>query len=234
MGIMTDSAHGQPAAPDSGGIAALDGGDAAALLLALCGGTLLASRRALPRRAANVATAAGLAMLGVAAFPPLAAFVRRAGARRRGAEIRMSMVIDRPVEDVFAFCRDFENYPRFIGSLRGVTDYGDGRSRWCASTPAGNTIEWEAVTTKYVPNRVIAWHTIAGSPVHATGTLRFRPEEGHTCLQILLSYELIDESAMQDALAALISPPRTRQLEADVRKLATYLETALDRESAGR
>ncbi|MDB4888099.1 MAG: hypothetical protein JWN79_3537 [Gemmatimonadetes bacterium] len=196
------------------------------LLLGLAGGALVASRRRLPGVARGVATVGGLALMGFAAFRPMTALLRGAGTRRRGATVRMSFIVSQPVERVFGFCRDFENYPRFVGSLRSVRDFGDGRSRWCASTPGGSTLEWSAVTTKYVPNRVIAWETVPGSPVHATGLIRFKPTEGRTCLEVTLSYEVLEAGPMREALAALVAPPRRHQLEADIRKLAHYLDTA--------
>lgn len=202
------------------------------VLVGLAGGALIASRRRLPSVARGVATVGGLALVGFAAYRPLSALIRIAGTRRRAANVRMSFRVAQPVERVFGFCRDFENYPRFVGSLRSVQDYGDGRSRWCASRPAGDTMEWSAVTTKYVPNRVIAWETVAGSPVHATGLLRFKPEEGETCVQVMLTYEVLDTGPMRDALAALVAPPRRRLLEADIRRLAHYLDTAPDVELA--
>jgi uncharacterized membrane protein len=200
------------------------------ILLGVAGGALVAGRGRLPRSTRNVAAAAGLAMLGVAAWGPLSGLIRRAGTQRRSSRLRLSFVVDQPVERVFAFCRDFENYPRFVGALRSVQDHGDGRSKWCASTPTGDTLEWNAVTTKYVPNRVIAWETVGGSPVHASGLLRFMPEDGRTCLQLLLSYELLGVSPMKDALASLVAAPRSRQLEADIRKLVDYLNTAPEAE----
>jgi uncharacterized membrane protein len=198
----------------------------------VAGGTLIASRRHLPRISRNVATLAGLALVGVAAYRPLAELIRQAGGRRRTAGLRLSFRVERPVERVFAFCRDFENFPRFVGALRTVRDYGDGRSRWCASTPSGGTVEWNAITTKYVPNRVIAWATLPGSPVHATGLMRFRREGDSTCLEVVLTYEPAAPGGMRDAIAALVTPPRARQLELDLAKLVDYLSTAPDRELA--
>lgn len=203
------------------------------LLLGLAGGALVASRNRLAGVARGVATVGGLALVGFAAYGPAAELVRRVGTRRRAARVRMSFVVEQPVERVFGFCRDFENYPRFIGSLRSVRDFGDGRSRWCASTPGGDTVEWSAVTTKYVPNRVIAWETVPGSDVHATGMLRFHPEgEGHTCLEVTLTYEIVAGGAMRDALAALVTPRRRTQLVTDIRRMAHYLDTAPDVELA--
>lgn len=200
------------------------------LLLGVAGGALLGSGRSLSGRERRLATLAGVAFIGVASLRPLSGLLVAAGTRRRATDLRLSYVVALPVERVFAFCRDFENFPRFIGALRSVRDFGDGRSRWCASTPAGDDIAWDAVTTKYVPNRVIAWETTAGSPVRATALLRFRPEGGRTCLELSLDYELAERSPLRDAMAALLTPQRDGQLRADIARMVHYLETAPEAE----
>lgn len=202
------------------------------VLLGAAGGALILSRDRLPKVARGVASLGGLALLGVAAYGPLAQLIRRLGTRRRAIEVRCSFVVEQPVERVFAFCRDFENFPRFIGVLRSVQDHGDGRSVWSASTPAGQLTEWTAVTTKYVPNRVIAWESTGASPVDATGLLRFRPQEGHTCLEATLTFALVGRARLGDSLAALVAPPRARQLETDLQRMVHYLNTAPEAELA--
>jgi uncharacterized membrane protein len=198
------------------------------LLLGLVGGMLFASRRRLATPARAAATISGLALIGAAAHRPLAEAVRRAGTRRRSGIVALSFVVAHPVETVFGFCRDFENFPQFIGALREVRDYGDGRSHWCASTPAGGTIEWDTVTTKYVPNRVIAWTSVGGSPIETSARVRFVPEGGDTCVKIDATYRVVDGS-MTDAIAALLTPQRKGELVADVRRLGPYLDSLLAR-----
>ena len=84
---------------------------------------------------------------------------------------------------------DFENFPRFVRALRAVEDFGDGRSHWVGSTPSGSTLEWDALTTKFVTNRVIAWENTPRSPVRMNGTIRFVPERtGETCVKVALDY----------------------------------------------
>lgn len=201
----------------------------AQLLLGVAGGALLVARRRLPTHARAAATVAGLALLGAAARRPLGNAIRHAGARRRSAEVRLSFLIAQPVERVFAFCRDFENFPRFIGALREVRDYGDGRSHWCASTPAGKTVEWDTVVTKYVPNSVVGWQSVGTGPVRSTGLIRVKPENGGTCLQVVLTYH-VGDSKFADSIAALATPTRTKRLERDILRLASYLESMAERE----
>ena len=199
---------------------------APSLLLGLVGGALFGARRRMSTPARAAATIGGLALIGAAVHRPVAEAVRIAGTRRRAGRMMISFIVAHPVEVVFGFCRDFENFPQFIGALREVRDYGDGRSHWCASTPSGGTIEWDTVTTKYVPNRVIAWTSVSGSPVETSARLRFVPEGRDTCVKIDATYRVVDGS-MADALAALMTPPRSGELEADVRRLGPYLDTLL-------
>jgi uncharacterized membrane protein len=194
-----------------------------ALLLGVAGGVVVGAR---PRRRVPgaVATLAGLALVGMAVHRPFADALRRAGANRRSAQIRLSFVVPRPIGDVFHFCSDFENFPRFVGALRHVEDFGDGRSHWSAWTPTGGTVEWDAITTKFVTNRVIAWRSTPISPVRTSGTLRFvREADGGTCVKVSLDYSVVGGS-MADAVAALAIPRRRRDIEADIKRLAESVD----------
>ena len=185
-------------------------------LAALGAGLLLASRPAKPSHVRTLATVAGLALLGAAAQRPLANALMTAGTRRRAGEIRFSFVVDQPVEQVFAFCADFENFPKLISALRAVRDNGDGRSHWCATTPRGRTVEWDAVTTKFVTNKVIGWRSVPHAPVQMTGLLRFHPEDKATCVKVAMDYS-VTRVGFAEALAALARPKRARQIERDIR-----------------
>jgi uncharacterized membrane protein len=200
----------------------LTGSSFTALLAALGGGILLGARPRDNGRARPIATLAGLALLGVAAHRPLANALKKAGTKRRSGELQFAFVVNRPVEEVFRYCADFENFPRLVSALREVRDTGDGRSHWCATTPSGGEIEWDAVTTKFVTNSVIGWRNSAGAPLATSGVLRFSPEEDSTCVRVSIDYHVF-ESGMTDALAALIRPRRTHELEADIRKLEQQL-----------
>jgi uncharacterized membrane protein len=193
------------------------------LLLAAAGGGLILGAR--PREGTPgrpFLTLAGIAMVGIASHRPLASALKSLGARVLSAEREFSFVVDRPVEQVFAFCADFENFPKFIGALREVRDTGDGRSHWCASRPRGGTIEWSATTTKFVTNSVIGWRSVPGSPVDAVGLMRFSPEGATTCVKVALSYRVLDGS-IADTLTGLVSPHRARALEAEFRGIEGQL-----------
>src|SRR6185369_15762746 len=95
------------------------------LAIAALGATLFAVGMR-SRRARALLQVTGLALVGVAAEPIASAFVRRAGERRRQIELSSFIEIERPIEEVFAFFKDFENFPRVFGGLHSVIDYQDG------------------------------------------------------------------------------------------------------------
>ncbi len=178
------------------------------------------------RRGGALGLLAGLAGVGLivqSAYEPLRRLVVRVGAARRSIHLRCSVGIDRPVHEVFAFCHDFENFPRIIGGLDSVTDYQDGRSHWVVAAPSGRTVEWDAVVTKYVPNSVIAWQSVADSPVKCSGLVRFAPtSDGGTRVDVQIDYEP-GTTTVDDALHALFDVPSEEQLRADLDRVSFYL-----------
>ena len=128
----------------------------------------------------------------------------------------MTLIIERPLHEVFEFCRDFENFPRIVDVLLSVEDSQDGRSHWAVRSPTGHTIEWDATVTKYVPNSVIAWESIADSAVEASGTMRFAPlSPGETRVDIALVY-LPKQTDLTEAMRALFAPPNSRRIRSEL------------------
>jgi len=199
---------------------------------AVLGGALVVAGR---KRGGALGLLAGLAGVGLivqSAYEPLRRLVVRAGAARRSIHLRCSVGIDRPVHEVFEFCHDFENFPRIIGGLDRVIDYQDGRSHWIVAAPSGRTVEWDAVVTKYVPNSVIAWESIANSPVKSSGLVRFSPTgDGGTLLDVHIDYEP-GTTTVDDALHALFDVPSEEQLRADLNRVSFYLASEPNHSSA--
>ena len=199
---------------------------------ALAGGALVIAGR---RKGGALGLLAGLAGVGLivqSAYEPLRRILVRTGAARRAIHLHHSVIIDRPVHEVFEFCHDFENFPRIIGGLHNVVDYQDGRSHWTVVTPSGRTVEWDAVVTKYMPNTVIAWESVRSSPVRTSGLLRFSPSgDGGTRLDLQVDYEPAT-TTMDEALHALFDVPIEEQLRADLARVSFYLASQPNREDS--
>jgi uncharacterized membrane protein len=192
--------------------------------VAALGGLLLGvSRR--HGRTSPMAHIAGLAMIAVAARPFVYAAIRRAGTKRRSVAVKSSIEIDRPVSDVFAFFKDFENFPRVIGSVRSVLDYQDGRSHWELYTPSGGIVEWDAVVNKYVPNSVIAWESVVRSLVDSSGVVRFTAlSPTRTRVDLTVTHRPL-QTSLKDAARALLAPHASTLIDRHLDRIRFYLES---------
>jgi uncharacterized membrane protein len=158
-----------------------------------------------------------------ATVPAVLRWVKRNGAARRTVDMRMTVVVDRSIHEVFEFCRDFENFPKIVDVLLSVEDSQDGRSHWAVRSPTGESIEWDATVTKYVPNSVIAWASLPGSAVEASGTMRFAPlSETQTRVDIALTYRPL-HTGLRDAVRALMMLPNSRRIHGEIARAATTL-----------
>jgi uncharacterized membrane protein len=167
----------------------------------------------------------GAGVLATVFAPTLAAEIKRVGAARRRVHLQTTLLLDRPVHEVFTFCQDFENFPHIIQSLQRIVDYRDGRSHWEVSSPTGEVVAWDAEVTKYVPNTVIAWQSLRDAVVDCGGVLRFSPTDTDgTRLEIDVHYDPL-RTGLTEALRALLDTPREVQLRADLDRANFYLQS---------
>jgi uncharacterized membrane protein len=163
------------------------------------------------------------AVIAGALSPTLLRWVRRTGHRRRAVDLRMTVVVERPVAEVFQFCRDFANFPDILDRLEEVVDYEDGRSHWVARSPSGERVEWDAVVTRYVPNSVIGWQSVPHSPVRASGLMRFSPlGNDATRVDLTLTYRP-ERTPLRDAVRAVMAPPAERRIRTDLARASRQL-----------
>jgi uncharacterized membrane protein len=143
-------------------------------------------------------------------------WLRRLGTARRAIDMHMTVVVERPINDVFEFSRDFENFPKLIDALLSVEDSQDGRSHWAVRSPSGQTVEWDAAVTKYVPSSVIAWESVPDSPVKASGLMRFSPlGPAETRVDMSLTYKPV-RTGFVDAIRSLVGSTNTSKLRSEL------------------
>ncbi|HEX7338160.1 MAG TPA: SRPBCC family protein [Gemmatimonadales bacterium] len=145
------------------------------------------------------------------------------GDRRRAVDIQKSLVIEAPVEQVYAFWSNYENFPLFMSHVREVEDLGGGRSHWSVSGPGGVPIEWDAVLTQQSPGEAIAWRSEPGSMLENAGVIRFTPTDGGTRVDLRLCYHPPAGGAGQ-AVAELIGTDPRAKLNEDLGRMKSLLE----------
>ena len=139
---------------------------------------------------------------------------------------KRSVTVRRPVEEVYAFWRDYANLPRFMRHLESVTVTGDRTSHWVAKAPAGKTVEWDAELTEDVPNERIAWHSLPGADVHNGGAVTFTPAPGGRGTEVRVELEYDPPfGKLGSKVAMLWREEPGQQVQDDLRHLKQVLET---------
>ncbi|HSP78770.1 MAG TPA: SRPBCC family protein, partial [Myxococcaceae bacterium] len=141
------------------------------------------------------------------------------GGGRQAIIIHKDITVHAPVEEVFAFWRAMENFPRFMRHIEEVRTHGEERSHWRVKGPAGIVFEWEATITRLIPNKVLAWKSIEGSTVQNSGIIHFEPaQEGRaTRLDIRMSYNP-PAGALGHAFARLMGADPKREMDDDLQR----------------
>ena len=148
---------------------------------------------------------------------------RRAMDTGDGIRIVRTMTVEAPIERVYEFWSDFENFPRFMSHVREVTRTGPDRTHWVVAEPGGTTIEWDAVIADRVPNELISWRTVEDSPVEHRGTVRFRPAgNGATRVEVRMTYRPVG-GALDHGIAELFGSDPERVTGEDLARMATHL-----------
>lgn len=146
-------------------------------------------------------------------------------AHRRGVTVRRTVSINKPVEEVYAFWRDFENLPRFMRHLESVTCDGPRHSHWVARAPGGRRVAWDAEIVDERPNELIAWRSLADADVRNAGSVTFEPGRGGrgTTIRVSLSYAP-PGGKLAAVIAKLFGEEPGQQIHDDLHRLKQLLE----------
>ena len=177
------------------------------------------------RRRRSVVHARDWALLGglVGAIAAGLWLARRWSVAGEGIEVVREMTVEAPVERVYEFWNEFENFPRFMSHVHEVRRIGPDRTHWVVAGPGGTPIEWDAVVTRRVPNEEIGWRTVEGSLVEHGGSVRFRPVgAGQTRIEVRMTYRPLG-GALGHGLATLFGSDPERVIADDLDRLATQL-----------
>jgi len=153
----------------------------------------------------------------------------------RGILVTRTVTVDRPVEEVFSFWRNFENFPSFMHHLESVKRTDETHSHWVARAPMGTTIEWDAEIFNERPNEIIAWRSLPGSEIDCAGSVRFRPAPGGRGTEVHVSINYEPPDGVLDASIAWFfrEEPRIR-IEEDLARFKQVVEAGESRTIAGQ
>jgi uncharacterized membrane protein len=147
------------------------------------------------------------------------------GAGRRAVEVDKTISIAAPVDKVFEFWTNFEQYPRFMGAVREVRNIGEGRSYWVVEGPGGISFEWALRVVRYEPPNRFAWKTEPGSAVQHSGLVTYQANaEGGTTAHLRMSYNPV-VGTLGHGAAALVGYDLKRVLDEEMMRMKSSIET---------
>jgi uncharacterized membrane protein len=138
--------------------------------------------------------------------------------------LRTAITVRAPRDEVYAFWRDFENFPSFMAHVESVQISGDRRSHWTARGPIGK-VEWDAELIEDNPGRVIAWRSLPHADVPNYGTVRFQDAPGNrgTEVHVNIHYEP-PAGRLGVTLAKLFGEEPQQQASDDLRRFKQIKE----------
>jgi len=144
----------------------------------------------------------------------------------KGLKLEESVTINRPVNEVYSFWRNFENLPRFMVHLESVTAREDGTSHWIMKTSMGKELEWEARIIEERPNEMISWQSLEDADVDNAGSVWFIPDSGgqSTTVRVKMKYSP-PGGKIGAALAKMSGQDPEKELAEDLSRFKTLMET---------
>jgi uncharacterized protein YndB with AHSA1/START domain len=143
------------------------------------------------------------------------------------ARIEASVVIDRPIEEVFAFVTDFEKLPQWMSELVEAKQTsegpaGVGTTLSAVANPLGRRIENTLEVIEYEPNRKFAIKSTSG-PVASEDRYTFESVAGGAKVTRVAEAEMGGFFKLAEPLAVRMM---RRQFETNFANLKDVLEAA--------
>jgi len=147
-------------------------------------------------------------------------------------KVRKSINIDAPIDEVYQFWRNFENFKLFMNHVKEIT-VNDDISTWQVAGPAGTTVEFQSQITRDIPNESIAWESLPDSQVKQAGFVRFDSiRDGSTRVSVHMEY-LPPAGVLGHAVAQLFGVDPRQAMNDDLMRLKSLLETGKTSSSKG-
>lgn len=141
--------------------------------------------------------------------------------------IRTSLIVNKPKDEVYAFWRKLENLPLFMKHLATVTEIDQKHSHWEANIPGNiGRIKWNAEIVKEEAGHLIGWQSIPNATINNAGKVTFQEAlngQG-TELEVVISYHP-PAGELGSGLMKVFNPVFEKMIRQDVMNFKEYIET---------
>ncbi|WP_423149172.1 YgaP-like transmembrane domain [Rubrolithibacter danxiaensis] len=200
-------------------------------MVSVFGGTLLGLNAiknmfGSPLFALTEATVAGLLLYrGVTGNCPVYRRLGRDTNKVEAVNIRQTIVVNKPRNEVYQFWRKLENLPVFMNHLEDVYQTDSKHSHWVARIPGNmGKISWNAEIVKEKEDNFIGWRSVKGSAINNAGKVEFTDSpSGGTEIQAVISYHA-PAGGFGTSVAKLINPVFEKIIREDILNFKHYIE----------
>ena len=150
-----------------------------------------------------------------------------------GIHVRESIVIGRPVHEVYRFWRNLANLARFLRHVERVDVMDTRQSHWVVRGPGNMRLEWDAEILSDEPDALLSWKSTAPADIVSAGSVIFRPI-GSQQTQIAVHFQYSPPGgSLGRKVAALLGQDPQRQVREDLERLRDLLERREDAVAEG-
>ncbi len=147
------------------------------------------------------------------------------------ANVTKEIIVNAPVSQVFAFWKNFENFPRFMENIESIHVTGPEMTHWKMKGPLGMSVEWDAKTTYMEENKKISWQSTEGT-IETHGAVVFESiEEDRTRITVGIEYTP-PGGVIGETVAKLFNNP-DNQLEEDLMRFKKVVQEGKDEFAKG-
>ena len=145
------------------------------------------------------------------------------GTGGNGIRVQKTVNISAPIDEVYRFWHNFENFPLFMEHVKEVL-VQNGISTWKVAGPAGSSMEFQSHITRDIPNESISWETIPNSQIHHTGVVHFEQNwDGGTRVTVQMTY-MPPAGIVGHKVAELFGVDPRQAMQEDLSRLKVLLE----------
>ncbi len=144
--------------------------------------------------------------------------------RRDAIHMQKTLTIHAPVDEVFMWLSDPQQFPAIMSHIHDVRKLEDKRYRWTLLGPLRVPISWEAEIVALEPNRLLAWRSVPGALMENSGEVRFEAQaDGATRVAVRFRYRP-PGGVVAHAIAEILGSDPKSVLDDDMARLKTLLE----------
>lgn len=163
---------------------------------------------------------------GLTGSCPLYHYLGKEGAKTRAINLRVPVVVNKPVAEVYASWRKLENLPSFMQHLKEVKETDEKHSHWKAAIPGDmGEINWDAKIVKEEPGRLLVWESVKDSMIENAGKVEFSEAlGGHgTLVDVMITYRAPGGNIGR-SISHLFSPYFRKVIKDDIMAFKQFAE----------